>query len=302
VANVNDRGAEGSRGTTSASASFAGTAGQLRHPPRTRYLLRPRDDELRYERKGCHFWISPGRAPQILIDAKTPHRSRGKAGAARGSRRPSQGGASTGCFLGCSVSRSPSASGVIQDRLPAHLSGSNLLDDTRSRETDRTIGRTRLGDVAGGAQALDPNPHTGGWPALSFYLHPRAPVPYTLQSSLVAEGPAPPAPAPHRRAIGALLSLARIVGALIGTATVFLHIRSGGRVSDVAWDSWPGSSWPQPAPRAHLAARERSQSPGASLRAPRGSAAPPGRGGWDRARFHSRGAMIVSRERASTFR
>ena len=58
----------------------------------------------------------------------------------------------------------------IADRLPDTSLGINALEDTAIEETDRTtIGRA-WGMWTGGTKQFDLNPHTGGWPALSFYL------------------------------------------------------------------------------------------------------------------------------------
>ncbi len=76
----------------------------------------------------------------------------------------------------------------------------------------------------GGAQPFDPNPHTGGWPALSFYLTLALQYAYAF----LPRGGASAA-ALQQQIVGAdsasFYLFARILGALIGTATIFLAYR-----------------------------------------------------------------------------
>src|SRR5258706_60538 len=58
----------------------------------------------------------------------------------------------------------------INDRLPDPKLGINVLEDTAVEETDRTTTGRAWTLWRGGTKPLDLNPHTGGWPALSFYV------------------------------------------------------------------------------------------------------------------------------------
>jgi len=160
---------------------------------------------------------------------KTPHRSRGKAGRPRGSRRPSQGRRPDWLLLALLALSLAIRLWGIQDRLPDASLGINLLDDTAIEETDRTTVGRAWAMWQGGAQEVDLNPHTGGWPALSFYLTLALQYLFKLFGSLVAGG-ASPAQLQHH-IVGAesapFYLFARIVGALIGTATVLLTFRLG---------------------------------------------------------------------------
>jgi len=117
----------------------------------------------------------------------------------------------------------------IHDRLPDASLGINVLDDSAIEETDRTTVGRAWAMWRGGAQAFDPNPHTGGWPALSFYLTLTLQVLYKLYSSLSAGGASPSYLQQH--VVGAesasFFLFARIVGALIGALTVLLTYRIG---------------------------------------------------------------------------
>ena len=119
----------------------------------------------------------------------------------------------------------------IHDRLPDPSLGIHLLDDTAVEETDRTTVGRAWAMWRGGAQPLDPNPHTGGWPALSFYLTLVLQYAYKLYVSVTAGGAS--APQLQQHIVGAASApfylFARIAGALIGTATLFLTYRLGAR-------------------------------------------------------------------------
>src|SRR5687767_7438181 len=58
----------------------------------------------------------------------------------------------------------------IHDRLPDPTLGINVLEDSAVEETDRTTMGRAWSLWSGGNKNLDLNPHTGGWPALSFYV------------------------------------------------------------------------------------------------------------------------------------
>jgi tetratricopeptide (TPR) repeat protein len=58
----------------------------------------------------------------------------------------------------------------VGDRLPDPSLGINVLDDSAIEETDRTTMGRAWNMWVGGRKDFDLNPHTGGWPALSFYF------------------------------------------------------------------------------------------------------------------------------------
>jgi len=112
----------------------------------------------------------------------------------------------------------------IHDRLPDVTLGINVLDDSAIEETDRTTMGRAWSLWRGGTKPFDPNPHTGGWPALSFYLTLGLQYAYKLyagggmsaaafQSHVAGEGASP------------MFLFARVVGALIGVLTVYLTYR-----------------------------------------------------------------------------
>jgi len=90
----------------------------------------------------------------------------------------------------------------------------------------------------GGAQALDPNPHTGGWPALKLLSHPRAPVPLHAPE-LAGSGRPSPAQLQHH-IVGAesapFYLFARIVGALDRNGDRLSHIPA----RRVVYRTWRG--------------------------------------------------------------
>jgi tetratricopeptide (TPR) repeat protein len=121
----------------------------------------------------------------------------------------------------------------IQDRLPDASLHINVLDDSVIEETDRTTMGRAWTLWRGGTQAFDPNPHTGGWPALSFYLTLGIQYVYKLYVSFASGGVTS---AEFQRLVadeGAapMFLFARIVGALIGTITVYLTYRVGSRIA-----------------------------------------------------------------------
>ncbi len=121
----------------------------------------------------------------------------------------------------------------IHDRLPDSSLGINVLDDSVIEETDRTtMGRAwKLWE--GGTKAFDPNPHTGGWPALSFYLTLGVQYLYKLEHTAVSGSTTPAEFQNHVAGPGSapMFLLGRIVGALIGVLTVYLTYRIGSRAA-----------------------------------------------------------------------
>jgi len=117
----------------------------------------------------------------------------------------------------------------VHDRLPDASLGINVLDDTVVEETDRTTMGRAWTLWRGGTKAWDLNPHTGGWPALSFYLTLGLQLAYKLYYSIVNGGVTSAQFQQHVGGPGSapMFLFARVVGALIGTLTVFLTYRIG---------------------------------------------------------------------------
>jgi dolichyl-phosphate-mannose-protein mannosyltransferase/tetratricopeptide repeat protein len=116
----------------------------------------------------------------------------------------------------------------INDRLPDASLRINVLDDSVVEETDRTtMGRAWI-MWRGGTRALDLNPHTGGWPSLSFYLTLTIQYLYKLYYSFT-NGATAAQFQQHVAGAGAtsMFLFGRIIGALIGALTVFLTYRVG---------------------------------------------------------------------------
>jgi len=122
----------------------------------------------------------------------------------------------------------------IHDRLPDASLRINVLDDSVIEETDRTTMGRAWSLWRGGTQQFDPNPHTGGWPALSFYLTLGLQYLYKVYYSLSSGGGATAADFQQHisgRGAAPMFLFARIVGALIGTLTVYLTYRIGAKVA-----------------------------------------------------------------------
>ncbi|HXL14972.1 MAG TPA: glycosyltransferase family 39 protein, partial [Methylomirabilota bacterium] len=121
----------------------------------------------------------------------------------------------------------------IHDRLPDASLKINVLDDSVIEETDRTTMGRAWSLWRGGTQRFDPNPHTGGWPALSFYLTLGLQYLYKLYYSFTSGGATAVEFQQHVAGRGAapMFLFARIVGALIGTLTVYLTYRIGAKVA-----------------------------------------------------------------------
>ncbi|HET7903097.1 MAG TPA: tetratricopeptide repeat protein [Candidatus Eisenbacteria bacterium] len=126
----------------------------------------------------------------------------------------------------------------IGDRLPDASLGINVIDDTAIEETDRTTIMRSWGMWRGGTKPLDLNPHTGGWPALSFYLTLAIQLAYKAWYGLVHPGVSAAIFADHvQRDAAALFLLARLVNAAIGVLSVALAWRLalplGGRLAAI---------------------------------------------------------------------
>src|SRR2546427_11359425 len=117
----------------------------------------------------------------------------------------------------------------IHERLPDASLGINVLDDSAIEETDRTTVGRAWEMWRGGTRALDLNPHTGGWPALSFYVTLALQYLYKLYYSVASGGASATQFQQHITGAGwaSFFLFGRIVGALIGTLTVFLTFRLG---------------------------------------------------------------------------
>lgn len=118
----------------------------------------------------------------------------------------------------------------IQDRLPDPTVGINVLEDSAIEETDRTTMGRAWAMWRGGVDRLDLNPHTGGWPALSFYTTLATQELYKAYYG--ATHPGSSAAQFSDYVVGGygardLFILARILGALVGIVTVALTYRLG---------------------------------------------------------------------------
>lgn len=116
----------------------------------------------------------------------------------------------------------------IGDHLPDPTLGIDVLGDTAVEETDRTTTSRAWAMWAGGTQPLDLNPHTAGWPALSFYV--TLGLQYGYKLVYVAEHPGTNAAAfaEHIRAVpNHMFLFARTASALLGVASVFLTFLAG---------------------------------------------------------------------------
>ena len=122
----------------------------------------------------------------------------------------------------------------ISDRLPDPTLGVNpIVGNTAVDEGDR-----RAMDIAwrmwrGGAVRLDLNPQTGDFPGLPFYLTLATQMLYRAYD-LVARGPSSAADFAARMEHdpSGMFLLGRVLGALLGTATVFLVYVVGTRIGD----------------------------------------------------------------------
>jgi len=118
----------------------------------------------------------------------------------------------------------------VGDRLPDPSLGINVLDDSAVEETDRTtMGRAWL-MWNGGTKPLDLNPHTGGWPAFSFYVGLVVQATYKTYYSMAHPGSTDTGFV-SQVASGSnhMFLYGRLLGVLIGAWTVFLAFRLGSR-------------------------------------------------------------------------
>jgi tetratricopeptide (TPR) repeat protein len=115
----------------------------------------------------------------------------------------------------------------IHDRLPDGTLGINVLDDSAIEETDRTTMGRAWSLWRGGTRPFDPNPHTGGWPALSFYLTLGLQYAFKLYVTWTRGGISAQAFQDYVATLGAapMFLFARVVGALTGVLTVYLTYR-----------------------------------------------------------------------------
>jgi len=115
----------------------------------------------------------------------------------------------------------------IHERLPDATLGINVLDDSAIEETDRTTMGRAWSLWRGGTRPFDPNPHTGGWPALSFYLTLGLQYIFKLYVTWTRGGISSEAFQTYVASEGAapMFLFARVVGALIGVLTVYLTYR-----------------------------------------------------------------------------
>jgi len=116
----------------------------------------------------------------------------------------------------------------ITDRLPDASLGINTLVDTVVEETDRTtIGHAWM-LWKGGTKPFDLNPHTGGWPALSFYLTLLIQFLYKAGYLLMNPGTDAMTFARHVETDSRnLFLIARLLNLAVGIATVLLTFRLG---------------------------------------------------------------------------
>ena len=114
----------------------------------------------------------------------------------------------------------------IGDRLPDSTLGINILDDTAIEETDRTTILRSWQMWQGGIKDWDLNPHTGGWPAMSFYLTLGIQLGYKAWMGFAHPGTETAAFAQGiMRNPAPLFLAARVLNALIGVASVALTWR-----------------------------------------------------------------------------
>ena len=170
-------------------------------------------------------------------------RSQGARGIAPGGApRTSKGDAGTGAARHAPARWDPLAAALlalalairlwgIGDRLPDPTLGINVLDDSAVEETDRTTMGRAWQMWMGGTKDLDLNPHTGGWPGLSFYVGLGIQVSYKAYYTATHPGTTPAAFAAQVNTGSNWMFLyGRVLSALIGVWTVFLAFRLGSRL------------------------------------------------------------------------
>ncbi|MGH7681327.1 MAG: glycosyltransferase family 39 protein [Candidatus Eiseniibacteriota bacterium] len=127
----------------------------------------------------------------------------------------------------------------IGDRLPDPTLGINVLDDSAVEETDRTTMGRAWQMWSGGTKPLDLNPHTGGWPGLSFYVGLGTQMTYKTYFVAKHPGATPEQFVDHvSKGSNEMFLYGRALGALIGVLTVFLTFQLvkhlGGRMVGLA--------------------------------------------------------------------
>jgi len=116
----------------------------------------------------------------------------------------------------------------LADRLPDPSLGINVLEDTAVEETDRTTLGRAWAMWAGGTKKWDLNPHTGGWPALSFYLTLGIELLYKAGYMMSHSGIDAMTFARHvEMESRSLFLIARWISLMIGLVTVVLTFRLG---------------------------------------------------------------------------
>ncbi|TMQ66333.1 MAG: hypothetical protein E6K79_02985 [Candidatus Eisenbacteria bacterium] len=117
------------------------------------------------------------------------------------------------------------------DRLPDPTLGINVFDDTVVEENDRTTMGRAWDMWKGDATKLDLNPHTGGWPALSFYLTLAGQMAYKTYFVASHSGAAAAEFVRHIQVENKqVFLLLRLLGILLGVATVGLTYVLGARL------------------------------------------------------------------------
>ena len=120
----------------------------------------------------------------------------------------------------------------VADRLPDPTLRINVLDDSVVEETDRTtMGRAWI-MWGGGTRGFDFNPHTGGWPAFSFYFALACQMVFKAVWSVSHPGGnAKDFAEFFTTHVHHAFLLARIAGVLVGAASVYLTFRLGARLA-----------------------------------------------------------------------
>lgn len=119
----------------------------------------------------------------------------------------------------------------VSDRLPDPTLKINVLDDSVVEETDRTtMGRAWI-MWSGGLRPWDLNPHTGGWPAFSFYFALICQIAFKAWWGLSHSGTAKDYVQFFTDHVDQCFLLARLAGVLVGAVTVFLTFRLGQRLA-----------------------------------------------------------------------
>lgn len=119
----------------------------------------------------------------------------------------------------------------VGDRLPDPTLGINVLDDSAIEETDRTTMGRAWTMWAGGVKPFDLNPHTGGWPALSFYTALLLQFGHRAWHWIATGGAGAAVYSSYvANHSDRLFLYARLACSLIGVLTVWLTVRLGARL------------------------------------------------------------------------